>query len=145
MFRSLIGAIALASSFGALAQALPDPTFGCSQELAFEPRLDAIAEKVALIAGAEATPAMRALDRFATAEERAALELWAHFRQQCFNYGESHRAATYTSAQRALLAVMFRTDQRLLADLQRGRLTYAEFNSSSSQLHVALRDDGLAL
>jgi hypothetical protein len=139
MFKSLLGAIALATSFGAFAQALQDSTPGCIRRLASDARLAGVADKVALNGDAEVLLSLRALDRVPTADERQVLELWSRLRQQCFNYGEFDRNAASTRAQAVLVAGIFDAGQKLIEDLQNGRLTYADFNSNSSQLQEAVR------
>jgi len=120
---------ALAASFGAAAQ--DSATAGCVQELAFEPRLSIIAGKVDVV---HAAAHSQAPDRVATPEERAAVGLWLHLRNECFEFGAAQRRAAYTAQDNAFVRAMFVFEQRLVAELQRGRVTYTEFNQRRLEL-----------
>ena len=124
------GVLAVAASFGALAQ---DRTANCIDSLAADGRLQVIADKVAL-AHSNQTSSMRALERVANEQERAAVALWLGKRQECFDAGSQKRRAVSTPQEIAFLRSVFVFQQRLVADLQDGRLTYAEFNQRRGEL-----------
>jgi len=124
--------LVLAASSQALAQ--ETLTAGCINELAFEPRLAVISDKVNLT-GAE--QGVRSADRVATAQERAAVALWAHLRQQCFEFGDAQRRASAKPQQVAVTKSVFGFQQRLLVSLEQGRLTFAEFNRERLDLASA--------
>ena len=128
--------LALAASFGAAAQS--PVTAGCLQELAFEPRLSIIANKVDVV---HAAAHSQAPDRVATAEERAAVGLWLHLRNECFEFGAAQRRAAYKPQDNAFTRAMFVFEQRLVAELQRGRVTYAEFNRRRLELVEAAGEE----
>ena len=123
------GILALGASFGAAAQ--ESLSAGCINELAFEPRLAIIADKVDVV---RAVPDDRAPERLATPQEGAALALWAEMRQACFEYGAAHRRASSKPQEAAFLRSVFVFQQRLVADLQGGRVTYAEFSKRRLEL-----------
>jgi len=131
------GVFALAASFGAAAQ--DTATQGCIQELAFEPRLTVIAGKVDVV---HAVAAPQAPDRLATPEERAAVGLWLHLRQQCFQFGAAQRHATAKAQEIAFVRSVFVFEQRLVAELQNGRVTYAEFTKRRLELAEAAGQEG---
>ena len=118
---------AATASFGAAAQT----TAGCVAELAFEPRLTIIADKVDVV---RANRGVQAPDRVATTEEKDALRLWAHLRQECFEFGAKQRRASSKPQEIAFLRSVFVFQQRLVADLQAGRVTYAEFKQRRGEL-----------
>ena len=138
------GILALAASFGAAAQEasrnLTDPTANCIGGLASEPRLKLIADKVALGQGINAPG--RALDRAATAEERAAVAAWLGMRKDCFDKGASYRRGLSTPQQIELTQDAFEYHQRLVARLQEGSITYTEFNRRRVRLaYIAAGQD----
>jgi hypothetical protein len=112
-------------------------TTGCIGELPFEPRLAALAGKVALVSTGETTRAMLAIDRVADANERPALGLWLHLRQQCFEFGATHDRDISAPHRAEGAALLFAAHQGLLADLQAGRLTFAQFNRQRLWLNEA--------
>ncbi|HEV7477857.1 MAG TPA: hypothetical protein VGO02_08995, partial [Burkholderiales bacterium] len=118
------------ASFGSLAQ---DKTASCIDSLAADSRLQVIADKVALARSGQASP-MRALDRVANDQERAAVAVWFGRRQECFEAGSRKRRALSTPQEIAFLRSVFVFQQRLVGDLQDGRLTYAEFNQRRGEL-----------
>jgi hypothetical protein len=123
---------ALLALTATLAGAAQDtPTTGCMNELVFEPRLKPIADKVDLV---RANPAVKAPDRVATTEEKAALGLWAEMRQGCFEYGTAYRRATSKPQEVAFQRSVFVFQQRLVTELQQGRVTYAEFTRRRAEL-----------
>jgi len=125
------GLLALAASFGAAAE--ESLTGGCMSELAFEPRLALIADKVGVAHSAE-TVRLRAPERAVSPEERAAVALWAHLRNECFEFGAAQRRASLPRLESALVKSVFVFQQRLVAELQGGRVTYAEFNRRRLEL-----------
>ena len=123
------GILALAASCNAFASQTED----CIDRLASEPRLQVLADKVALARSTQAS-LVRVSDRTATEQERAALALWLEKRQQCFEVGDAQRRARLVPQEIAFLRSVFVFQQRLVADLQGGRLTYAEFNRRRAEL-----------
>ena len=128
------GILAAMASFSALAEG--SLTAGCLNEMAYEPRLTILADKVS-IAQSAARTARSAPERVATAEEREAVALWGHLRQQCFEFGAAQRRASMQAQEIAFLRSVFVFQQRLVADLQAGRLTYAEFSKRRGELTEA--------
>jgi len=128
--------VALAASLGAAAQEagrnVADPTASCIGALAGEPRLKLIADKVALGQGIN-TPA-RTLNRAASDDERAAVAAWLGMRKDCFDRGARYRRAVSSPQEFALVSDAFEHQQRMVADLQAGRMTYSEFNSHRLRL-----------
>jgi hypothetical protein len=126
-------AVLALASFSAAAQ---DPTSRCIAGLASEPRLQAIADKVALgqagqprlIRVAESTPA---------ADERTALALWLNMRNECFDAGDQYRRSVSKAQDAAYLRSVFAFQQRLVAELRDGRLTYAEYQRRRAELTQA--------
>ena len=127
------GILAAMASFGSLAQ---DKTASCIDSLAADSRLQVIADKVALARSGQGS-SMRALDRVANDQERAAVAVWLGKRQECFEAGSQKRRAISTPQEIAFLRSVFVFQQRLVADLQDGRLTYAEFNQRRGELLLA--------
>jgi len=131
MKQICIATLALAASCGALAA--EDPTRACIGALAAEPRLALLADKVVLAHGKQGA-ATRAVDRVATEQERAAVAIWMGKRNECFDAGVEHRRTSSKPQERAFVRSVFVFQQRLVADLQAGRLTYAEFNRRRGEL-----------
>jgi hypothetical protein len=127
------GVLALAASFGAAAAT---PTETCIDALANDPSLQVLADKVALARSGQAA-LVRAADRAPTGPERAALASWMEKRNQCFDAGAAKRRALSKPQEIAFLRSVFVFQQRLVADLQQGRLTYAEFNQQRAELAQA--------
>ena len=124
------GILALATSFGALAQAT---TANCIDSLATDGRLQVIADKVAL-AHSNQAGSVRTLDRVANEQERAAVAVWLGRRQECFEAGTKSRRAVSAPQEIAFVRSVFVFQQRLVAELQSGRVTYAEFNKRRLEL-----------
>jgi len=121
--------LALAASFGAAA----NPTETCFDSLAKDPSLQTLADKVALGRSSQAS-LVRVADRAPTAAERAAVAAWMEKRNQCFDAGAAKRRAVSTPQEVAFLRSVFVFQQRLVADLQQGRVTYTEFNQRRAEL-----------
>jgi hypothetical protein len=126
------GILLLAASFGAAA----NPTEACIGSLAKDPSLQLLAGKVALGRSAQAT-LVRIADRAPTEPERAAVAAWMEKRSQCFDAGAARRRAVSKPQEIAFLRSVFVFQQRLVAELQQGRLTYAEFNERRAELAQA--------
>ena len=126
------GLLALAASFGAAA----NPTEACIGSLAKEPSLQVLAGKVALGRSGQAA-LVRVADRAPTEQERAAVALWMEKRSQCFDAGAAKRRTVSKPQEIAFLRSVFVFQQRLVADLQQGRLTYVEFNQRRAELAQA--------
>ena len=126
------GVLALAASFGAAA----NPTDTCIGSLAKDPALQVLADKVALGRSAQAT-LVSVAERAPTEPERAAVAAWMEKRSQCFDAGAAKRRALSKPQEIAFLRSLFVFQQRLVADLQQGRLTYAEFNQRRAELAQA--------
>ena len=124
--------LALAPAFAA---AEPSPTETCIDSLASEPRLQILADKVALARSTQAR-LIRVTERTASDMERAAIAVWMEKRNTCFDAGAEQRARL-NAPERAFLRSVFVFQQRLVADLQHGRLTYAEFNRRRAELAEA--------
>jgi len=124
--------LALAASFGASA----NPTEKCIGALAAEPSLQPLAGKVALGRTGEVI-ALRVSERTASEQERAVVTVWLQKRNECFDLGASYRRTSVTAQEIAFLRSVFVFEQRLLAGLQGGRLTYAEFNRQRLELAQA--------
>jgi hypothetical protein len=123
------GVLALAASFGALA----NPTERCIDSLAADARLRVLSDKVALARSTQPF-AMRVADRVANEQERAVVAVWLEKRNQCFDAGAAYRRTVSNPQEVAFLRSVFVFQQRLVADLQAGRLTYAEFNQRRGEL-----------
>jgi hypothetical protein len=132
------GMLALAASFGAHASA--NPTEDCIDALSAIPALQPVADKVALSRSTQAR-AVRVADRTPTAQERDALALWLMKRNDCFDAGAAQRRAAATPQQIAYTRSVFVFQQRLVADLQAGRMTYAEFNRRRAELATAAGEE----
>jgi hypothetical protein len=131
--KLICGAVlAVSATFAAAAQ--DTPTIGCIKSLAAEARLKPIADKVDLVRG---TSYASAPERVATADERMAVALWAEMRQGCFEQGAAYRRATSKPQEIAFLRSVFVFQQRLLVDLQQGKVTYAEFSKRRAELDEA--------
>src|SRR5262245_34865414 len=138
MKQICIATLALAASCGALAA--EDPTRACIDALAGDSRLAPLADKVALVRGAPGSAA-RAIDRVATEQERAAVAVWMEKRNECFDAGAQHRRASSQPQDRAFVRSVFVFQQRLVADLQAGRLTYDEFNRRRGELSASAGEE----
>jgi len=136
-----IGIVMLAASFATLAQdaagTLVDPTYGCLEKMARESRLALIADKVALGHGAS-LKTVRGLDRPANAEERAAVALWLERREQCFAAGGYYRFTALTPQEHLAVYQSFEFQQRLLVNLEQGRMNYVQFNRRRLELAEGL-------
>ena len=133
-----IGIVMLAASFAALAQDGPvDRTYGCLEKALHEPRLAVIADKVALAYGPGLKTAP-ALERLVNAEERAAVALWVELRERCFAAGGHYRFTALTPHEHLAIQGAFEFQQRLLANLQQGGITYAQFNRRRLELAEGL-------
>ena len=136
-----IGIVMLAASFSTLAQdaagTLVDPTYACVEKLTRDWRLAAIADKVALAHGAS-LKTVRGLDRAANAEERAAVALWLERREQCFAAGGYYRFTALTPQEHLAVYQSFEFQQRLLVNLEQGRMSYAQFNRRRLELAEGL-------
>jgi len=126
------GVLAMAASFGAAA----NPTEACIGSLPKDPSLQVLADKVALGRSAQAS-LVRIADRAPTEPERATVAAWMEKRSRCFDAGMAKRRALSTPQEIAFLRSVFVFQQRLVADLQQGRLTYAEFNRRRAELAQA--------
>jgi hypothetical protein len=124
------GILALAMSFGAHAQ---QATASCIDSLATDGRLKAIADKVAL-AHSNQAGSVRAPDRVANEQERAAVAVWLGKRQECFEAGATQRRAVSKPQEIAFVRSVFVFQQRLVAELQNGLVTYTEFNKRRLEL-----------
>jgi hypothetical protein len=123
--KLICGAIlAMAAGF---AQA-QDATGGCLAGLVAEPRLAAIAGKLDVA---------NAPQRVATEDERVIVALWAQLRRQCFESTTAQRRAESSVQEAAFQRSLFGFQQRLVVELQDGRLTYAEFNRRRAELSAA--------
>jgi hypothetical protein len=60
--------------------------------------------------------------------------VWLGKRQECYDSGAAQRRATTRPQQIAFLRSVFVFQQRLVADLQIGRVTYAQFNQRRLEL-----------
>jgi hypothetical protein len=126
------GILLLAAGFGAAA----NPTESCIGSLHKDSGLRVLADKVALGRSAQVT-LVRVADRAPTEPERAALAAWMEKRNQCFEAGAAKRRALSKPQEIAFLRSLFVFQQRLVAELQQGRLTYAEFNERRAELAQA--------
>jgi hypothetical protein len=123
-------AVLALASFAAAAQ---DPTARCMEGLSGEPRLSPIADKVALVRSSQAF-VQRVADRLPTGEERAAVAVWMNLRNQCYQAGDAYRRRIATPQEVAYTRSVFVFQQLLAADLQSGRVTYAEYNRRRLEL-----------
>jgi hypothetical protein len=121
--------LALATSFGALGQT----TASCIDSLVKDGSLKVLADKVALAHSNQAA-SVRAPDRVANEQERAAVALWLGKRQECFEAGAKQRRAASKPQDIAFARSVFVFQQRLVAELQDGRITYTEFNKRRLEL-----------
>jgi hypothetical protein len=127
--------IAVASVYAFAEDAAPnaaDPTQRCFTGLARDARLEAIADKIALDYSGDSTSVL--LQRYAGDDERAALRLWHGLRRQCFDAGESFRRAAFGAQARTVMQSAFMFQQVLVSRLQKGEMTYAEFNRRRAEL-----------
>ena len=131
----------VAASFASLAQEAPrtriDPTYACLEKMARESRLALIADKVALAYGAS-MKTVRGLDRSANVEERAAVAHWLDRREQCFAAGEYYRFTFLTPQEHLAVYQSFEFQQRLLVNLEQGRMNYLQFNRRRLELAEGL-------
>lgn len=125
--------LALAPGFAA---AESNPTESCIDALANEPRLQVLADKLALARSSQAR-LVRVAERTPSAEERAAIAVWMDKRNGCFEAGVAQRRAEMKAPEIAFVRSVFVFQQRLVAELQQGRLTYAEFNHRRAELAAA--------
>lgn len=123
-------AVLALASFAALAQ---DPTARCMEKLSAEPRLSPIADKVALVRSSQPF-VQRVSDATASAEERAALAVWMNLRAKCYDAGADYRRALATPQEIAYVRSVFVFQQILVAELQAGRIGYAEYNRRRAEL-----------
>lgn len=123
-------AILALASFAALAH---DPTARCMEGLSAEPRLSPIADKVALVRSSQPF-VQRVSERTANAEERAAIAVWMSLRAKCYDAGAGHRRALSTPQEIAYVRSVFVFQQMLAAELQSGRIGYAEYNRRRAEL-----------
>jgi hypothetical protein len=130
------GILALAASSSAFA----GPTETCIGALARDPQLQALAGKVALARSSQAA-LVRVADRVANGEERAVAALWLEKRQQCFEAGARQRRARSSPQEIAFLRSVFVFEQRLVAELQGGLVTYSEFNQRRLELAQAAGEE----
>lgn len=126
------GMLLLATSLGVAA----GPTETCIGSLAKDPSLQVLAGKVALGRSAQ-TALARVTDRAPTEAERAVVATWMEKRSQCFDAGAARRRAVSKPQEIAFLRSVFVFQQRLVAELQQGRLTYTEFNERRAELAQA--------
>jgi hypothetical protein len=123
-------AVLALASFAALAQ---DPTARCMEGLSAEPRLSPIADKVALVRSSQPF-VQRVSERTANAEERASIAVWMNLRAKCYDAGAEHRRALSTPQEIAYVRSVFVFQQMLVAELQSGRIGYAEYNRRRAEL-----------
>jgi len=116
-------------SFGAHAQT----TASCIDSLAKDGSLKVLADKVALAHSKQAA-SVRPLDRVANEQERAVVAVWLGKRQECFEAGAQQRRAISKPQEIAFVRSVFVFQQRLVAELQDGRVTYTEFNKRRLEL-----------
>lgn len=138
MVRTTLATILLAAALHAAAQE-SYPTNRCLERLNDEPRLDAIADKVAVSSSEETSGSMFDFDRHATGIEQDALALWSKLRQACFDLGASFRRDMANQEHAALAGRLFYLHQGLLAELRAGLLTYTEFNRRRVDLYLVAR------
>jgi hypothetical protein len=124
--------LAAMASFGAFA----NPTENCIDSLAADARLRVLSDKVALARSTQAST-VRTADRVANGQERAAVAVWLEKRNQCFDAGNAYRRGMSSPQEIAFVRSVFVFQQRLVADLQGGRVTYAEFNQRRLELVAA--------
>ena len=110
-----------------------EPTGSCIDSLAGDASLKVIADKVALAHSNQAA-SVRTIERVANEQERAALAIWLDKRQACFDAGAKYRRAAFKPEAIAFARSAFVFHQRLVAELQSGRVTYAEFNKRRLEL-----------
>jgi hypothetical protein len=138
MKRIAIGIVMLAASFTGLAQDGPvDRTYGCLERMVRDPRLAIIADKVALVHG-PGLKAAPALERSVNTEERAAVALWLDLRERCFFAGGHYRFTALTPHEHIAMQGAFEFQQRLLANLAQGGVTYSQFNRRRLELAEGL-------
>lgn len=141
MKKIAIGIVMIAASFASVAQETPatfvDPTYACLEKMARESRLVLIADKVALAHG-PGMKTVRGLDRPANTEERAAVAHWLDRREQCFAAGEYHRFTFLTPQEHLAVYQSFEFQQRLLVNLEQGRMSYVQFNRRRLELAEGL-------
>ena len=116
--------LALAPGFAA---AESNPTESCIDALANEPRLQVLADKLALSRSSQV--------RLARVAERIAV--WMDKRNGCLEAGVAQRRAEMKAPEIAFVRSVFVFQQRLVAELQQGRLTYVEFNERRAELAQA--------
>ena len=132
----IIAAASFSASAQDAAQDVADPTSLCTESIVEDARLAVIADKITLDFGA--APGQAALQRYATAEERAALAVWHGMRKHCFDAGEQYRRIVFSAQSRAVLQSAFVFQQVLLSELQQGRVTYGEFNRRRGEQAASL-------
>ena len=127
--KTIAAVIIAAATFNAFAE---DPSSRCIAGLAGDARLVAIADKVGLDTPRE--PNSPTLQRYASAEERAALAVWQGLRRQCFDAAEPQRRKTLDAQSRSSIQSAFIFQQLLLSRVQQGELTYGEFNQRRAEV-----------
>lgn len=115
------------------------PTNGCIERLSDEPRLEAIARKVALASSEHTSAAMLRVENTPSGVEQSALALWSKLRQACFELGAGFRRDMANQEHAALAGRLFHLHQALLGELRAGQLTYAEFNRRRVDLYLVAR------
>lgn len=139
MLRTSLATIVLAASVHAAAEERY-PTNGCIERLGDEPRLEAIAHKVALASSEHTSAAMFHIENTPSGGvEQSALALWSKLRQACFELGAGFRRDMANQEHAALAGRLFHLHQALLGELRAGQLTYAEFNRRRVDLYLVAR------
>jgi len=130
---SLLGVV----SGAAIAQQQGNPAMPCYQALADDPRFAAIRDKVALGGNLEEMRRMTKSGERASQQETSALAAWRSARQACHQQ-ELPYYATRDADIQALARDHFAALQGLIADLQKGALTYGEFGKRRIDLYDTL-------
>ena len=135
-----IGIAALVTSFGAFAQDaaedLNGPTVVCVGQLAGEPRLFPIVDKID-VAPMPFAAMPRTPERTATASERKAIALWMERRDECFTAGTQYRVKTLLPEEQSYAASLYNVQRGLAVELLKGKMTYAEYNQTRFDLFKA--------
>lgn len=105
-----------------------DPSIVCNRDLAADPRLTSIADKLPLAGISEMTFEMLANEKYPDAKERKAISEWVSSHKECVKTGETFRQQNYPPQVIALLIEADNSVVAVAADLYNRKLRYGEAN-----------------
>ena len=104
------------------------------ESLYSDPALDPIRNKVALESSAQQTLAMRTDQSRPTADDKVALTIWDHKRQDC----EAYRTSVFANRPGSAVAIetnATEATEQLIAELYSGKISYGQFATDRSDIH----------